>query len=82
MELLFLDNEEYQKLCLSVVRLGDYCRNNECNLKCNFFTTSGCILLNRKPEKWFVPTTIIKGMNCVTFDKKEEQQVEPIKEGD
>ena len=77
-----MTNEEYQKLYLSIIRIKDYCYNHECNLQCEFFLTNGCILLNRKPENWVAPATIIKCMNCIAFNKEEEQQVEPIKEGD
>ena len=60
------EEEQYQKLCLSIVRISDYCRRHECNLQCDFFTTRGCVLMGGKPpSKWSVPATIIKGMNCI-----------------
>ena len=78
--------EEYQKLCLSIVEISSYCKEHECNLECDFFILNrGCILLSGKPPSaWFVPTTIIKGMNCEELQPiiEEEQKDESIKEGD
>ena len=80
------EEEKYQKLCLSIVRISDYCRRHECNLQCDFFTTRGCVLMGgNPPSKWSVPTTIIKGMNCEELKPvviEEEQKDESIRKGD
>lgn len=81
------EEEQYQKLCLSIVRISDYCRRHECNLQCDFFIINrGCVLMGgNPPSKWSVPTTIIKGMNCEELKPiviEEEQKDESIRKGD
>ena len=81
------EEEQYQKLWLSIVQISDYCYRHECNLKCDFFISNrGCMLRSgNPPSKWSVPATIIKGMNCIELTPiviEEEQQDESIKEGD
>lgn len=81
------EEEKYQRLCLSIVEISDYCRNHECNLQCDFFLLNrGCILLSGKPPRnWSIPTTIIKGMKCEELKPiviEEEQKDESIRKGD
>ena len=81
------EEEQRQKLCLSIVEISDYCRNHECNLQCDFFIINrGCVLMSGKPpSNWSVPTTIIKGMNCEELKPvviEEEQKDESIRKGD
>lgn len=81
------EEEKYQRLCLSLVELSDYCRNHQCNLECDFFIIGrGCILQSGKPAKhWFIPATIIKGMKCEELKPvviEEEQNNESIRKGD
>ena len=81
------EEEQRQKLCLSIVEISDYCRNHECNLQCDFFIINrGCVLMSgNPPSKWSVPTTIIKGMNCEELKPvviEEEQNDKSIRKGD
>ena len=80
------EEEQYQKLCLSIVQISDYCRNHECNFQCDFFNARGCLLRSgNPPSKWSVPITIIKGMNCEELKPiviEEEQKDESIRKGD
>jgi hypothetical protein len=81
-----LRSEDFQKICLGIVEIKNYCQNHQCDFQCNFFTRSGCILMSGKPpSKWSVPATIIKGMNCIELTPiviEEESKNESIKEGD
>ena len=77
--------EDFQKICLGIVEIKNYCQNHQCDFQCNFFTKSGCMFMSGiMPNKWFVPATIIKGMDCVEVNPiiEVEQNVEIHKEGD
>lgn len=85
--LLTYEEENFQKLYQGIVHISDYCHRHECNIQCDFFIINrGCVLMSGKPpSKWSVPTTIIKGMNCIELTPiviEEESKNESIKEGD
>ena len=80
---------DYQKLCLSIVQIKDYCRNSSCSENsCVFFRGAGlgCMLTSGKsPSKWSVPDTIIKGMDCIEINpviEVEQNDKSIFKEGD
>ena len=65
------EEEQYQKLCLSIVQISDYCRRHECNLQCDFFTGRDCLIGNRRPEQFKVPVKVYEKMNTEILNKVE-----------
>lgn len=77
--------EDFQKICLGIVEIKNYCQNHQCDFQCAFFVKSGCIFTQGiMPNKWLVPASIIKGMDCIEVDPEiETKQNDKInKEGD
>ena len=59
--------QEYQKLCLSIVYLSNYCKEHECNPNCDLFSGVQCVLFHEPPNKWHVPKRVLEQM-----ESKEE----------